>query len=178
MDIVGNGKALTFDGKRAFILIPKSKNLHLHNGATILAVVKFNDSGSKGGKADAHDMIIFKDKEVLFGRSTNSIYFNVMSNKKWAMPCNTPFNSNEWVHLAVTLTKSKNTYTVKMYINGNNVFTKKHKGVIPDKSTSLVNIGKGWGGPWFMNGKLAKISIYSAPLGTDAILRSYKYIKW
>ena len=174
MAIIGKGKAVAFDGKESFVLIPKSESLHLNDGATIQTVVKFNDAGIEGGKADAHDMMLFKDNEFLFGRSANTIYFNMMSDKKWAMTCNAPFKSDEWVHLAVTLTKSENTCTVKMYINGSNVFTKDFTGVIPDKSSGLINIGKGWGGPWFMNGDMAEISIYSAPLVEVEIVRNYK----
>ena len=174
MDVIEGGRAVALEGKESFMLVPKSENLHLNDGATILAVVKFNDSGIEGGKADAHDMVIFKDNEFLFGRSANTIYFNLMSDKKWAMTCATSFNSNAWTHLAVTLTKCKDAYTVKIYINGDNVFTKDFKGVILDNTLGLVNIGKGWGGPWFMNGCLAEISIYGAPLEAEEIVRSYK----
>ena len=50
-----------------------------------------------------------------------------------------------------------------MYIDGNLIkrVTWKFQG---KNNTEPVTFGKGWGGPWFMKGKVAEMRIYSVPL--------------
>lgn len=50
---------------------------------TLVGVVKFNDSGTKGGENDAHDIIMAKGREFIFGRNSKTMYINFHDGKNW-----------------------------------------------------------------------------------------------
>ena len=164
-----SASAIAFDGKRDFLTVPGSNSLHLTGGGTLAATVKFNDNGTEGGKADAHDMIFFKPDEFLLGRTGDQLYFNMKSGKQWAMTSYAKLPATAApLKVAATVRRDGDKSEITLYINGKQVFRKRFAGE-PDTTDAPVTIGKGWGGPWFLNGELSDLAIYNQPLTESEI---------
>lgn len=167
-----------------YLAIPESASLSLLDGGTLYAVVYFDENGRKNGADDAHDMLFFKNKSFLTGRHGGKIYCNLSNGEKWqnGIFCNVPVN--QWIALTMTaareISKGKTYYTVTVYINGEQ--RKRVTWQFEGKGNrNPVTFGRGWGGPWFMKGKIAEIRIYPAPIGpaeckkiSEASLRKLK----
>ena len=75
---------LRLDGKSGYAVVPDSRGMHFtERGMTLVGVVKFNDSGTKGGENDAHDIIMAKGREFIFGRNSKTMYINFHDGKNW-----------------------------------------------------------------------------------------------
>ena len=153
-----------------YLAIPDSSSLSLLEGGTLYAVVQFEADGKKDGTADAHDMLFFKNKSFLMGKDRGNLYFNLGDGSKWGKGifCHVPIQ--KWCAAAVSVDKqinnNKTYYVLCMYIDGNLIkrVTWKFQG---KNNTESVTFGKGWGGPWFMKGKVAEMRIYSVPLSPE-----------
>ena len=169
---------------RNYLSIPESASLSLLEGGTLYAVVYFDDDGGKNGADDAHDMLFFKNKSFLMGRNGGNLYCNLGNGEKWqnGIYCKVPVK--QWCALAMTVAREINNgktyYIAATYINGEQIkrVTWQFKG---KDSQKPVTFGRGWGGPWFMKGKIAEMRIYPAPIGpaeckkiSEASLRKLK----
>ena len=146
------------------LVVPESKDLSFADGGTIYALVKFDQTGTKAAQNDSHDMIVFKNKNFLFGRSCGNLYFNLGS--KWAWQLMAPdIPLQRWTALAASVTKnaSKN-YTVRLYIDGKKAAEKTFRKEMEAPNANPVGLAKGWGGPWFFCGLFGKVIIFDQPL--------------
>ncbi len=154
-----------------YLAIPESSSLSLLDGGTLYAVVYFDEDGSKNGADDAHDMLFFKNKSFLMGRERGYFYCNLGNGEKWqnGIYCKVPVK--QWCTLTMTAArefnkdKTKTYYIVTAYINGEQ--SKRVTWQFEGKDNqNPVTFGRGWGGPWFMKGKIAEMRIYPAPIGS------------
>ncbi len=153
-----------------YLTIPESASLSLLEGGTLYAVVYFDDDGTKDGTDGAHDMLFFKNKSFLLGKDRGKLYFNLGDGRKWnsGIRCSLPVRN--WCAAAVTVTKEshgdRNFYTAKIYLDGKleGRETWQFKG---EDNAERVTFGCGWGGPWFMKGKVAEMRIYPVPLSAE-----------
>ena len=162
-------QALILTGEKGHVelLVPESKDFSFADGGTIYALVKFDQTGTKAGQNDSHDMIVFKNKNFLFGRSCGNLYFNLGSKWDWSlMAPDIPLQ--RWTALAATITKNapKN-YTVRLYIDGKKAAEKTFRKEMEAPNGNPVALVRGWGGPWFFSGLFGKVMIFDQPL-TDS----------
>ena len=150
-----------------YLAVPESSSISLLEGGTLYAVVQFEEDGRKDGMDDAHDMLFFKNGAFLLGRSCGMLYFNLGDGRDFRMGMHVPLPKRNWHAVAVTTVKTvrgdETWYTSVVYIDGERV-----RGITcplrPEENREPVTFGRGWGGPWFMKGKVAEMRIYSVPL--------------
>lgn len=153
------------------LVVPESAGFSLAEGAAFYALVRFDQDGKKGGQNDAHDMILFKNKDMLFGRSCGDLYFNIGTEDKWVCSITAPkIPTKRWTALAATVTKNgEANYTIRLYIDGRKAAEKKFQKKIDAPNSNPITIGKGWGGPWLFCGLLGRIMIFDRALTDDQI---------
>jgi len=188
---VNGTPALSLDGQKAHALIEGSEDLHIGpEGMTLVATVRFADSGVQSGKRDALDMILFKPDEYLFGRGVkwsgtgNHLYCNLFSDTgHWSRSTATmggETKPDEWTHVAVIIERideraqGKVGYTLMGFINGESVFSGEMENTTAARTTNPVNIGRGFGGPWHFHGEIAELRVYPRALG----LREFQDLLW
>ena len=152
---------------KSYLSIPDSTAFSLLEGGTLFAAVKFETDSAKDGTDNAHDMLFFKNKSFLLAKDRGSLYFNLGDGKKCKNGIRCPVPIRKWCTVAVSVFKEphngKNYYALKIYINGE--LKKQDTWQFQGKDTAdPVTFGKGWGGPWFMKGKVAEMRIYSVPI--------------
>lgn len=174
--------ALILTGERGQqeLLVPESAGFSIEDGCTFYALVKFEQDGTKASQNDSHDMILFKNKDFLFGRFCDKLYFN--AGEKWAWSVMAPgIPVKRWTALAASIRKtSPENYTVQLFIDGSKVAEKSFRGKIAKPNGNPVSIGKGWGGPWFFYGLLGKVLVFEQALDEKLILelaRKEPYLK-
>ncbi len=174
-----SGNVLELDGVSGMVTISGLDGLRIKDGLTISAVVRFDDADSP----DSAGMIIWKPECFLFGRNGEGhLYFNIYSgvdpntDDGWlASPVsNEPIPTGEFVHVAVTVEKVNdgagvNGYQSLLWVNGQIVTDKKYNNVVFPENDNPVDIGKGWGGPWFFKGQMQSIQIYDRALTAQEI---------
>ncbi len=178
VELKGNARVedgvLKLDGNKSYVVLKSSQAMHLtEQGMTLTATVKFKNNGTKGGTPEAHDMIISKGRDFIFGRSGNRIYFNFHDGSKWVAPLMTGKapSPDQWAHVAVTLERINDTaqgdvgYVVSIFINGEPEARQKFLYAEPKASNEPIQIGNGFGGgPWFFNGEIAEAAMYGRAL--------------
>ena len=157
--------------RRTYMELPDAKALHADAGLTLFAEVRFNqpidDKESK-----LYDMIIFKDKEFLLGRSQKGLYFNLALNGNWALRINAPQPPiGRFVKLAVVLTKAaEEQYTYKLFIDGKEVARGESKGKYTANDNPL-RLFIGWGKQWLFGGDLRQVAMYAEALSDDVVTK-------
>ena len=162
-------KVLALDGTSGFVSVPGLADLQNKDGLTISAVVRFDDLGAAPGCAD---MILFKPNGFLFGRSPEGkLYFNIYSvaAADWENGPNSAIEmpTGQYVHVAATAERVDvgagadfKGYRVLLWLNGQMVGqANMNQAEFPPRDESL-NIGKGWGGPWFFKGRMKSLKVY------------------
>ena len=176
-------KMLALDGKTGFVLVPGLSGLRIKDGFTISAVVRFDDIGPSPGCAD---MIAWKTDCFLFGRDPNGkLYFNIYTgggmsyNIGWSCSLNSSIKvpTNEFVHVAVTAEFVSDAwqgftgYKCVLWLNGNPIGDARFNNVVFPENDNPVEIGAGFGGgPWFLTGRMASVSLYDRALTEGEIL--------
>lgn len=165
---------LKLDGNKSYAVVKESREMHLtEQGMTLAAVVKFNNDGTKGGTPEAHDMIISKGREFIFGRNGKRMYFNFHDGDKWAaslMTGEAP-SPGQWAHVAVVVERINDAaqgdvgYSVSIFVNGEPEARRKFLYATPKATNDPIQIGSGFGGgPWFFNGEIAGAAMYGRAL--------------
>ena len=157
--------------RRTYLELPDARALHGDAGLTLFAEVRFNQPvDDKDNKL--YDMIIFKDKEFLLGRSQKGLYFNLALNGDWALRINAPQPPvGQLVKLAVVLAKAaEEQYTYKLFIDGKEVAKGESKGkyIATDNPLRLFI---GWGKQWLFGGDVRQVAIYAEPLSDDVVTK-------
>jgi hypothetical protein len=174
----GGVPALSLDGKTGWIQVEGSQGLHLGDkGFAIVATVRFSDSGTADGTPETHDMIVMKPNEYLFGRNGRVLYFNIHDGSNWAARVvGGECQPNVWTHVAVLVERiyeppqGRIGYFIRLYLNGQPVAGQEVLNCTGGTNDNPLNIGKGWGGPWFLRGEIAQVSLYNRSLA-DAELK-------
>jgi len=173
---------LTGNFSQPELSVPESTFFSLKNGGTLYALVRFNQRGMESGQQDAHDMIFFKQDNLLFGRDCGELYFNMQTSGRWCWAVRAPdIPTGRWTALAATVTKNgtKN-YTVRLYIDGRKAAEKTFLQEMDGPNGNPVAIGRGWGGPWCFCGLLGKLMIFNYALTDDdvaGLCREEPYLK-
>ncbi|MEN6302060.1 MAG: DUF6259 domain-containing protein [Armatimonadia bacterium] len=162
------GSALQLDGVSGCVEVPGSAGLHVGDeGFTILATVRFADSGTVETQPDSHDMILFKDREYLLGRSRERLYFNLHNGKEWAAGVTGgQCQPGVWTHVAVIVERINEPpqgrvgYYVRMFLNGEMVGGREILNYTAATTDADLDLGRGWGGPWFYHGEIAQAAVY------------------
>lgn len=176
--------ALELKNKNYFT-VPGSQMFTLKNGGTLHAVVFFKESNIKSGD-NAFDMIFFKHNDFLFGRMRNELYFNMGNGKlpsgKWLTHSsvkNIPLK--QWTALTAVVTfTSPDRYKTVLFINGQKVLTKYHRAKLNPPNAKTITVGMGWGGPWFMNGSIARVMLFDKPISDKqaaSLAANEKYLR-
>jgi len=184
----GGATVLSLDGTNGCIQIEGSEALHLgEDGFAIAATVRFKESGSVEGAPETHDMIVMKPGEYLFGRTRRSLYFNIHDGNDWvAGITGGDCQPNTWIHAAVLVERiyeppqGRVGYFIRLYQNGEQVAAREVLHCTSATTDDQVNIGKGFGGPWFHKGEIAHLSLYNRALAStelNALLRAEKLAK-
>lgn len=184
----GGTPVLSLDGTNGCIQIEGSEALHLgEDGFAIAATVRFKESGSVEGAPETHDMIVMKPGEYLFGRTRRSLYFNIHDGNDWvAGITGGDCQPNTWIHAAVLVERiyeppqGRVGYFIRLYQNGEQVAAREVLHCTSATTDDQVNIGKGFGGPWFHKGEIAHLSLYNRALAStelNALLRAEKLAK-
>ncbi|MBR7105082.1 MAG: LamG domain-containing protein [Lentisphaeria bacterium] len=192
------GDVLYLDGKSAFAYLPGTEDYNIGpSGLTLACCVKLNDNTTRTGGSDptGYDMFFSKgDVPFVFGRYLSRIYTNIKNaaNKNQfgcATRSYTIPNAGEWTHVAAVFRPYNHHeqgdvgYFVTVYFNGDRIAHVKHKGLIPLTNKSMLDVGKGWGDVWMLNGAMADIFAEKKAL-TDAQIadladnsRALKYLR-
>jgi len=186
----GAGSVLTLDGESGFVEVPGSAGVHIgEQGFTVVATVRLADSGTVEGAADSHDMILFKNQEYLFGRTAGGrrLYFNIHDGKGWsASVTGGECRPDVWTHVAAVVERINEPpqgrvgYHIGLYQDGELVAGREILNITSARTEGTVNIGKGWGGPWFLRGDIARVAVYPRAITEgelNRLLRAEKLAK-
>ena len=182
---------LKLDGKRAFALIPGTENFNIGKaGLTFACAVRLNNVSPDRRTAAGFDMFFAKGKtSFIFGRYGGQLYSNIRNatDKFCAAVYSSSLpESGVWCHMAVVYEAYDNTaqgdvgYTSTIYLNGNPVGRGKHAWLDARQNSDLVDIGKGWGSVWFLDGDVAEIFAERRALNEaeiTALADKSKYVK-
>ena len=163
---------LTGEKGKTVLTVPHGSDITLADGGTLYALVCFDNDGKVGGKAESHDMILFKKNEFLLGRSWGGLYFNGGDGKKYSMWTVTEkkmLPAKKWVAVAATVTPTEKGTVVRLYIDGKKEAAKYFKFKQGKPASNPVTIGEGWGGPWYFSGKLGKVLIFDRALSDSEV---------
>lgn len=182
---------LKLDGKQAFALIPDTQDHNIgKTGLTLACSVRLNSVSPDRKKAEGFDMFFAKGKQpFIFGRYGGQLYSNIRNEaEKFCAPIyssNLP-ETGVWCHLAIVYEAYDNTaqgdvgYTSTIYVNGNRAGSGKHAWLKPLQNRELLDVGKGWGGVWYLDGDVAEIFVERRALNeaeVTALADNSKYVK-
>jgi hypothetical protein len=164
-----DGPSVHFDGLDDVATLGNSSALHIDEGMTLCAAVRFEDTGTLSGQSNAHDMVLFKDGEFLLGRSVNSLYFNFCANSAWQAGVIAPITLESWHHVAATIRHEGANHVVKLYVDGVLKTTQTIAYVAPSSTTNAITVGQGWGGIWQMHGSIQSATMYNRALVASVV---------
>ena len=161
---------ISLDGKSGYITLKGTENWNITpKGLSLACAVNLTPSSAAAHKKMPFHMFFSKGSAnfiaAYYGR--NGMYTNIWSKKtkKSAAPMIANFQPefNTWFHVAVTFEHHNDVgqgdvgYITTLYVNGNRVGRMKHQGLVPVADKALLEVGKGWGGPWLLCGKVSEI---------------------
>ena len=178
------------DGKSGYIELAGTEKWNLgKQGLSLAGSFKLNETAGNRQKADSFDMFFSKAKTpFVFGRYGHQLYVNIKdSAKKGKMdsPVYATFKPEAgiWYHLAVVFeyyndhAQGDVGYNVSIYMNGNRVGSQKCRFLEPVAENVRLDVGKGWGGVWFLKGDIGTVKIYDAPMSDKQVMElSRKYL--
>lgn len=166
--------ALRLNGKTAHALIPGSEKFDFsRSGMTLALTLRMNNDLARGKAAPENlDMFCAKGKEFIFARQRDQLYFNFHNGKTW---CATTIGGTvpldkKWNHYILTVehfndpAQGEKGYKISMYVNGELEFARRINDVTPMPPKSMIDLGKGFGGPWFLDGEIANFTVWNRPL--------------
>ena len=178
-----HGKVVYFDGKSGHVSVPGLSKWNLAGSMTISAVVKLLDNGTVMAQDDAHDMIISKGDNFIFGvwpsgaGGRRQFYFNSFNGKGWnsanvfgeVLP-------GSWLQIDARITAVSvrdGRYKADYFINGEKAYEAALEGMFPVPNSGPVQIGLGFGSNcWLMHGYMAAISLYDRAVSDREIVQS------
>ncbi len=164
------GQCIQFDGSTGYITLP-ALNFDFSSGFSLCCWVNYSalnnfsriiDFGNGGAN---NNIIVFNN-----GTSNELVYANFIANAAHTFGNTaTGINTNEWLHIAVTVDASGN---LTIYIDGTAVANQTNAALIPQNVNRSSNfIGKSnFPDNSLFEGKMAWLSTYAEPLSNDAII--------
>ena len=163
---------LRLNGKSAYALLRGTEKYNIaREGLTLACSVRLLDDKTRTNDGDpaGFDMFFSKgDTAFVFGRYLEKIYTNIKNAaNKNRFGCATRTlripSAGVWTHMAATFQyydhheQGETGYLVTVYLNGDRVARVRHKGLLPVVNDSPLDVGKGWGSVWMLNGDVAEI---------------------
>ena len=200
-DLILKGKAelkdgvVYLNGETAYIELAGTESWNIgKQGLTCAGSFKLYDASSGGGKKESLDMFFSKaGTPFIFGRYSSyghQLYSNIGSKKepKMTAPVMGEFKPEPgvWHHFAVVYeyyndhAQGDVGYYTTTYIDGSRTGRGKHPFLEPRQTTGRIEVGKGWGGPWFFRGEVAEIQAFPQALNEAAIAElvdASRYVK-
>ena len=193
----GNAKmengVVKLDGKSGYIELAGTEKWNLgKQGLSLAGSFKLNETAGNRQKADSFDMFFSKAKTpFIFGRYGHQLYVNIKdAAKKGKMdsPVYATFKPEAgiWYHLAVVFeyyndhAQGDVGYNVSIYMNGNRVGSQKCRFLEPVAENVRLDVGKGWGGVWLLNGEVTEINAVQGVMNEAEIAElvdKSKYVK-
>ncbi|MBQ9503031.1 MAG: carbohydrate-binding protein [Lentisphaeria bacterium] len=173
------------NGTTDFIELAGTENWNIgKKGLTCAGSFKLYDNASGGGKKESLDMFFSKGgTPFIFGRYGNyghQLYSNIRpasSDGKMKAPVMSEFTPEPgvWHHFAVVYEPYNDHaqgdvgYYTTTYVDGNRAGHGKHSFLEPAQTAGRIEVGKGWGGPWFFHGEVAEINVFQEALNEAAV---------
>ncbi|MBQ6474184.1 MAG: hypothetical protein IJJ33_19515 [Victivallales bacterium] len=198
-DLILKGKAewkdgvVSLNGENAFLELAGTENWNIgKQGLTCAGVFRMNNvAGDKRGKT-SFDMFFSKSgTPFIFGRYGHQLYSNISDTAKGGKMAAPVFGAFQpepgvWYHLAVVYeyyndhAQGDVGYYTTTYLNGDRVGRDKHPFIEPVQTPGRLEVGKGWGGPWFLCGEVTELHAVQTALNEAAIadlVDRSKYVK-
>ncbi|MBQ6472068.1 MAG: carbohydrate-binding protein [Victivallales bacterium] len=161
---------LVLDGKDSYASIPGTESLGFQgDGFTLACAVRLKIRTLERKGPDGYDMLFSKGKsDFIFGRYGGQLYWNVTGadgKMNSAQYSSTLPEAETWAHLAITFERYDNAaqgdvgFLSAVYLNGNRIGGGKLPWLAPRQNQALMEIGRGWGGVWFLEGEIAEIFV-------------------
>ncbi len=161
---------LILDGKNSFAQLPGTEEFNIgKEGLSFACAVRLRQNLKDRKTTDSFDMFFSKGGvPFIFGRYGGDLYTNIRDAAKkneFAAQClvgRIP-EAGVWTHVAVTFehyddhAQGDVGYYTTIYVNGDPVARTKHPGLQPVTNRELLEVGKGWGGVWFLDGDMTEI---------------------
>ena len=169
------GKGVLFTGN-SFMTVPASMGFDMGKAVTFYVLVKFSEPEKP---ARDMDMIFFKNGDFLLGRDREKLYVNICSppvkgkyDRSWRAACMAPgVPANRWTVLTSVVERiSEKRLRITLYIDGDQLKSQVTGHVFHKPAATPLTIGKGWGGPWFLNGILGRVMIFDKALTHEEVL--------
>ena len=165
-----NGKAYNFDGINNKISIPS--NSQFINGDISISVWINLNSIDDGGR---QFLVVGSNSNAIWSCTYRPTQFGFIKNQGCGTSSETFSNSeiaiNQWVHLCYVI----NSTTIKIYRNGNLLYTNASVPLSNTCSNFALNMGIDiFGSPEYLNGKLDDVGIWNRALNQDEIISLYQ----
>ncbi|NMA19115.1 MAG: LamG domain-containing protein, partial [Lentisphaerae bacterium] len=161
---------LHLDGVNSYAQLPGTEAFNIDkNGLSLACSVRLRKNLTDRKTADSFDMFFSKGElPFIFGRYGGSLYTNIRDSGKKnefaasALTGRIP-EAGVWTHVAVTFehyddhAQGDVGYHTTVFFNGDPVVRTKHRGLLPVTNQELLEIGKGWGGVWYLEGEIAEV---------------------
>ena len=166
---------LAFDGNTKIRVVNSSDTNTTEKGFTVLLNVIPKDAGSdlKNHRPEALDMYIFKDRQFFIGRYGDRLYANFHDGIRYCAHTMSkpgqipPIGKNS--RIAAVFAPSSNSYSIKLYLNGQMVGQKSFTGKLPKSNNQFIELGSGWGGAWQYRGEIDGIRIFPRALSDSEV---------
>ena len=148
---------IVLDGKTGRLTIKGSEKLSLKN-KTLLALVKFYDSGARAGTLESSDALFFRAKDLLTGRDRWQGFYCNYREVRSSAPRITP---GKFMLMAVNITETKEKLLkIELFINGKRInWHKPGKGRLAENISAPLEFGCGRGKEWYFHGEVAMIAM-------------------
>ena len=187
-DLILKGKAewkdgvVSLNGESDFIELAGTESWNIgKQGLTCAGVFRMHDNGGDNRGKNSFDMFFSKSgTPFVFGRYGHRLYSNMADQGKAGKMGAPVFGAFQpepgvWYHLAVVYeyyndhAQGDVGYCTTTYLNGNRIGRGKHPFLEPVQTPGRLEVGKGWGGPWFFRGEVAEIHAVQKALNESAI---------
>jgi hypothetical protein len=161
---------ITLDGKTGYVELSGTEDWNIdRQGLSLACAVKFKSAARELNSPAGFDMVFSKGGvPFIVGRyGQNGFYTNIkdrQTNKyNGSMFVRNYPEAGTWLHLAATFEHYDNRgqgdigYITTLYINGTRVSRMKHQGIEPATTKLPLEIGRGWGSVWMMDGQIGEI---------------------
>lgn len=151
------GSAILLDGRTGRLSIKGSEKLSLKN-KTLLALVKFYDSGSKPNTLESCDGLFSRAGDLLTGRDRWQGFYCNFREVRTSGPKITP---GRFMLLAVNITETKTQeLKIELFINGKRInWPKPRKAAAAENLSAPLEFGCGRGREWYFHGEVAMIAM-------------------
>ena len=145
------------DGKTGRIVLHGTKGMSLKN-KTLLALVKFYDSGSKPGTLESSDGLFSRPGDFLAGRDRWQGFYCNYREVRSSAPRIVP---GKFMLAAINITgEADNKLKIELFIDGKRInWPKAAVPKMAENTNALLEFGCGRGKEWYFHGEVAMIAL-------------------